>query len=60
VLVQAESTWNEKPNSHVENEGFAAALKDLAIYVRSSRNREDLAAGKSWVRDFVGIVLGKN
>jgi hypothetical protein len=54
-LVQAGRTWNEELNSHMESEGFIATPKDPVIYVKSSWDQEDFAAGGFWVDDFVGI-----
>ena len=57
--VQARRIWNEELTSHLESEGFPATLKNPAVYVKSFRNREDFAAGKHWVRDFVRLGPGK-
>jgi hypothetical protein len=54
-LVQAGRTWNEELNSHMQSEGFAATPKGPAVYVKSSWNQGDFAAGGFWVDDLVGI-----
>jgi len=53
--IQAGRTCKEELNIHMESEGFTATPKDPAVYVKSSWNREDFAAGGFWVDDFVGI-----
>ena len=57
--VKARRIWNEELTSHLESEGFPATLKNPAVYVKSFRNREDFAAGRHWVRDFVSLGPGK-
>ena len=54
-LVQAGRTWNEELNTHMEGVGFTATEKDPAVYVKSTWDQEDFAAGGSWVDDFIGI-----
>ena len=58
-LVQAGRTWNEELNTHMESVGYAATDKDPAVYVKSSWNQKDFAAGGFWVDDFVGIGSGE-
>ena len=54
-LVQASRTWNEELNSHMESVGYAATLKDPAVYAKGSWNQEDFTAGGFWVNDFIRI-----
>jgi hypothetical protein len=58
-LAQAGRTCNEELNAHMEDEEYAATRKDPAVYVKSSWNTEDFAAGGFWVSDFVGIGSGR-
>src|SRR5258708_3106201 len=58
-LVQAGRTWNEELNIHMESQGFLAAAKDPAVYVKSSWTREDFTAAGFWVDDCVAIGSGK-
>ena len=58
-LVQAGGTWNEEPNSHMESEGFTAAVKDPAVYVKSPWTSDGFAAAGFWVDDCVGIGSGR-
>jgi hypothetical protein len=58
-LVQAGRTWSEEFSGHMEGEGYTATRKDPAIYIKSSWNREDLAAGGFWVDNLVGIGSGR-
>lgn len=54
-LVWSGRTWNEELISCVESEGFPATLKDPAVCVKCSRNREVFAGGRTQVDDFVRI-----
>jgi len=58
-LVQTGRTWNEKLDVHMESEGFMAAAKDPAIYVRNSWASDDFAAVGLWVDDCVVIGSGQ-
>jgi hypothetical protein len=55
-LAQAERTWNDELNSHMESMGLAATSKDPAVCVKGYWNQEDFAAGGFWVDNFVGIL----
>ena len=58
-MIQAGRTWNGEPNAHMESEGFTAAAKDSAIYVKNFGASDDLAVAGFWVDDCVLIGSGK-
>jgi len=52
-MVQASRAWNEELNFGMESEEFTTALRDPAVYVEGSWNRDDVAVGGFSVDDFV-------
>ena len=52
-------TWNQEMNTHMEGIGYAATEMDPAVYVKSTWNQADFAAGGFWVDDFISIGSGK-
>ena len=50
-------SWNDKLNAHMENVGYAATVKDQAVYVKGSWSSDDFVAGGFWVDD--SSVLGR-
>ena len=55
-LVQAGRTWNAELETHVEGLGYTA---NPAVYIKSSCDRADVAAGGFWLHNSVGIRSGK-